>query len=217
MRLRPTSVLLIVLLVGSWHDALGFECRRRLLTGDEQSTLEAFVFKSVGLTADPHSIRACRNWDVVLVDTLRSPQPDGTERLARLSCWPMRKSWPDRWHCVGDPINGFRADTYPGQSGVWVGIETPTAPQLARHLVALGFGLLAHEGTLESCTGGAGNARALADVRTEITGSAEFILLGRQQDRFWFEGGDIIVYFERDSEDAARIKCWHKQEIVVTD
>src|SRR5690348_66716 len=113
MRLRLMNVLLIALLAGFGRDAMGWECRRRLLTDDEQRTLGEFVLKSTGLTADPNSIQACRNWDVVRVDTLRAPQSDGTERFAMLSCWPMRKEWHERWHCVGDPINGFRADTYP--------------------------------------------------------------------------------------------------------
>jgi hypothetical protein len=216
MRPRLTRLLLIPLLAILARDALGLECRRRLLTDDEQRTLEAFVLESTGLPADPHSIQACRDWSVVRIDTLRVPQPDGTERFGMLSCYPMRKSWPERWHCVGDPSNGFRADTYPGELGVWVSIATPTAPGLARRLVALGFDRLGRDGSIESCVNGADGARTAASLRAEITADAGYVLLVREPHRFSLVGGDVIVYFERDSEETGHVTCWMQEEVLVT-
>jgi hypothetical protein len=216
MRRRLIHPLLILLIATGARDALGFECHRRLLTGDEQRTLEAFVLESSGIAADPSSIRACRNWDVVLVETVRAPQPDGTERLARLNCWPMRKSSSERWHCVGPTLTGFRADTYPGELGVWVAIETPTALGIARRHVALGFELLGRDGAVAPCGNDRGERRTLGSLRAQMTRGAGFVLLGRSQEQFWLEGDDVIVYFERDAPDFAHVKCWEQPEILVT-
>ena len=123
--------------------------------------------------------------------------------------------WRDRWHCVGNPMTGFRADTYPGELGVWVAIDTPTALGLARRLVLLGFGVLARDDSIGYCGNAGGQVRTLASLRKEITGGSGVVSLGRDQNRFWFEGGDAIVYFERDS-DIASPKCWAEQEVVVT-
>ena len=208
-------LLAMLLIAATAHGAQGVDCSRRLLTAEEKRTLEVFVLKSTGLVVDPQSIRACRDRNVYL-DTLRAPQSDGTERFARLACWPLRKPLPDRWYCAGQPLRGFRADPYPGELSVWIAIETPTALPLARRLVSMGFDLLARDGTIESCAGGSAGGRTLASLRAEITGGDGVVLLGREPPAFRMEGGEVVVDFELDSAGNAHAKCWWVPEILVT-
>jgi hypothetical protein len=215
MKLTLARLLLLLPIAATALEAQGLDCRRRLLTEEEHRTLADFVLKRTGLAVDRQSIRACRDGDVYL-DTLYAPQPDGSERFARLDCWPLRKSLPDRWYCAGQPLRGFRADPDPRQLSVWVAIDTPTALPLARRLASLGFELLARDGTIESCAGGSADGRTLASLRAEITGGDGVVLLGREPTAFWLAGGDAVVHFELDSAGGTRAKCWREPDVLVT-
>src|SRR5687768_16553346 len=145
--------LLTLMALMAARDSLAFECRRRLLSDNEQRTLETYVLKLTGIAVNPNSIRACRNWWVVEASTVRAPQPDGTERMSFLQCSRMSRRWPDPWHCVEHPQRGFRADTFPGELGVWIAMVGPMKLADARRDVSLGFALLGGDGEVPPCEG----------------------------------------------------------------
>lgn len=218
MRRYVMKWVLILWVATQARDVVAFECRRRLLTPDEQRGLAAYVLESRGIALDSTSIVACRNWDTVIARTVRAPQADGSERYASLSCWLRRRSAPDSWQCTGEPIAGFRIDTHAGELGVWVGIETPTALGLARRLAERGIELLGRDGALPYCGGGPrSETRTLASLRRELTGGDGIIMLVRELGRFSLSGGDqVVVRFALDPADNVTVNCWYLQEIIVT-
>jgi hypothetical protein len=208
--------LLLLMALMAARDGLAFECRRRLLSVEEQRTLETVVLRSTGLAANPNSVRACRNWDVVELETVRAPQPDGTERKSFLQCSPMRKTWPEPWHCVEHPQRGFRADTFPGALGVWIVMDGPMKLADARRDVSLGFALLGAEGEFPPCEGQAGKPRSFTSLRTEISGGDGQVTLSRAPEQFSLQVNYVIFTFARAAQGEARATCWAMEDIVVT-
>jgi hypothetical protein len=216
MRRIVVRALLVLIASIAARDSLAFECRRRLLSDEEQRTLEAYVLQATGIAADRTSIRACRNWWVVELETVRAPQRDGTERRSFLQCNRMRKPWPEPWHCVEHPQQGFRTDTFPGELGVWIAMEGPMKLDDARRDVATGFELLAHDGEVPSCEGEPGKPRTFRSLRAEIIGGDGVVILSRAPDSFSLQVGYVIVSFARVAQGQARAECWSMEEIVVT-
>jgi hypothetical protein len=208
--------LLVLMAFLTVRDSQAFECRRRLLSEDEQRTLQKVVLETTGIAANPNSIRACRNWDVVELETVRVPQPDGTERTSFLQCTPTRKSRPERWHCIGHPQRGFRADTFPGELGVWIVMNGPMKLADARRDASLGFSLLGGDGEVPPCEGQAGKPRSFRSLRAEIAGGDGMVILSRAADRFSLQVNYVIVTFAREAQGQARATCWSMEEIVVT-
>jgi hypothetical protein len=208
--------LLIFVALMAARDSLAFECRRRLLSEDEQRTLETYVLKMTGIAANPNSIRACRNWDVVELQTVRAPQPEGTERMSWLQCSRMSRRRPEPWHCVEHPQRGFRADTFPGELGVWIAMNGPMTLADARHDVAVGFELLGRDGEVPPCAWLKEKPRTFKSLREQINGGDGVVILSREPGQFSLYMGDVIVSFAHDARARARVECWSFEEIVVT-
>jgi hypothetical protein len=216
MRSLFLRALLILMGLMAARDSLAFECRRRLLSDEEQRTLEPYVFKLTGIAVNANSIRACRNWSVVEAETVRAPQPDGTERMSWLQCTPMRKSWPEPWHCVEHPQRGFRADTFPGELGVWIAMNGPMKLADAHQDVSEGFELLGRDGEVPPCAWQVGKPRTFSSLRAEIKGGDGVVILSRAPDQFSLQVGYVIVSFARVARVQVRAECWSMEEIVVT-
>lgn len=210
------QVVLVLLALFATRDGFAWECKHRLLSDEERWTLVDVVQKTSGLAANQNSIRACRNWSVVEVETVRERQADGTERRSWLQCSAAIKTYPDRWICVDHPARGFRADTYPGELGVWVTIDDLSSLTDARADVSLAFALLERGGDIQPCKDVSGKSRTVAGLRAEMTGGDGNIVFWRSAGEFSIQGGYVVVDFERVDPTRARIECWRFPEILVT-
>lgn len=216
MAVRICFLLLTLLAV---RPALaGDGCRRELLSDEEKAQLATVVMRHTRIAANLATINACKDTGSVWLETFRAPQKNGAERWFHLWCSRMRAPWPEPWHCIEYPHYGFRADTYPGEPGVWVGIEANANLDAARRDVAQAFALLAGTGDVPICPGDPKDPKTVEGLRAEFTQGDGFLTFGGTEKSFALEHGWVRLEFERAGRegDLPRLKCWFPVEVVVT-
>jgi hypothetical protein len=211
-------IVLLFFALSAAQDAFGeyANCKRRLLATEEYPALEKAVLKATGIPPNSATIEACQH-DVWL-QTLRQPQKDGTEKWFLLDCIRLAKPGAEPWHCIQHAHSGFRADTYPGQLGVWVDKPDNMPLGTARSAVATAFKLLSEAGTAPNCDNPRDDAKPFATLRGDFVDGDGLLLLRKEPGGFSLGDGWIYAVFEQDGgpDAGARLKCWYEEEIVVT-
>jgi hypothetical protein len=211
-------IVLLLLASLAAQDAFGgfADCKRRLLTAEEYATLETAVLKATGIAPDTFSVAGCPR--EARLHTLREPQKDGTERWFHLNCIQLERPAPEPWHCIEYPHRGFRADSYPGELGVWVDKPPGMPLDIARRAVAMAFDLLSDEGVAPECGNMPGDAKSFAALRSGFTKGDGLLFLSGEANGFSLSDGLDAATFEWTgaANSGARLQCWYAEEIVVT-